>query len=155
MFSAQTIFFFLHILGVITWLGGWVALWILQVRFRKERDANVQLALLRQSTFYGRAVVSAAAAVTFIAGLVLANREDVSLGTAWVLWGVVGLIASMGLGGTLLRTTSERLEGLLTNGTTANDPGLLAAQRRLDLLNLVNLLILLSVVFAMVFKPGS
>ncbi len=154
MITSVTIFFFLHIIGVIAWLGGWTALWVLQVRFRREQDSNVQLALLRQSAFYGRAVVGAAAGLTFIAGLILANRESVSFSTAWVVWGVVGLIASMGLGGTLLRTTTEKLEGLLTSAP-ANDPERLATQRRLDLLNTVNLLILLSVVFAMVFKPGS
>src|SRR6266568_4009214 len=70
MFSSEKVFFFLHIVGVVAWLGGWTALWVLQVRFRKEQDSNVQLVLLRQSEFYGRAVVGAAAAVTLIAGLV-------------------------------------------------------------------------------------
>jgi len=154
MFTSETIFFFLHIIGVITWLGGWTALWVLQVRFRKEQDSKVQLALLRQSEFYGRAVVGAAAGVTFIAGLVLANRESVDFSTVWVAWGVVGLIASMALGGTVMRTATAKLGGLIANAP-AGDPERLAAQRRVDLLNTINLLILLSVVFAMVFKPGS
>ena len=154
MFSSEKVFFFLHIVGVVAWLGGWTALWVLQVRFRKEQDSNVQLVLLRQSEFYGRAVVGAAAAVTLIAGLALSDREGVSFSTAWIVWGIVGLVASMALGGTVMRATTAKLEGLITTAP-ADDPARLATQRRLDLLNWINLLILLSVVFAMVVKPGS
>lgn len=154
MFTVQTIFFFLHIIGVIAWLGGWTALWVLQVRLRKEQDSSVQVALLRQSDFYGRAVVGAAAVLTLIAGLVLADREDVGFGTAWIIWGIAGLVVSMGLSGSAIRATRVKLERLLTNAP-AGDPERAATQRRLDLLNAINLLILLSVVFAMVFKPGS
>jgi uncharacterized membrane protein len=154
MFTVQTIFFFLHIIGVIAWLGGFLALWVLQVRFRREPDSAAQLALLRQSAFYSRAVVGGAAALTLIAGLVLANREDVSYSSAWIVWGIAGLIVSMGLNGTVMRATSEKLGRLLV-GAPPDDPERVATQRRLDQLNWINLLILLSVVFAMVFKPGS
>jgi hypothetical protein len=83
---------------------------------------------------------------------VLVAQMDLALSDLWVAWGLVGLLLSLGLGATLIRATNAELRRL------AADPGLdtprwPAMQRRVATVYGSNLLLLLSVLWAMVFKP--
>jgi hypothetical protein len=102
--------------------------------------------------FYGGAVLGPAAALTLIAGIVTAASAGFDMSALWIIWGFAGILASMALGATLIRRTMRRI-GAMAETAAPGEARLLALQRRLAVLNGVNLLLLLSVVWAMIAKP--
>jgi uncharacterized membrane protein len=153
VYTVENLLHFLHQLAAIVWLGGVLAANVLQVRIGRGRDQAVQASLLRQSDFYGRAVIAPAAVVVLLTGLLLvAQMDDASWSDFWVAWGLAGIAVSLALGGTLIRATNAELRRL-ADGPTLDDPRWSALQRRAATLYGINLVLLLSVVWAMVFKP--
>jgi uncharacterized membrane protein len=153
VYTVENLLHFLHQLAAIVWLGGVLAANVLQVRIGRGRDQAVQASLLRQSDFYGRAVIAPAAVVVLLTGLLLvAQMDDASWSDFWVAWGLAGIAVSLALGGTLIRATNAELRRL-AEGPTLDDPRWSALQRRAAILYGINLVLLLSVVWAMVFKP--
>jgi uncharacterized membrane protein len=152
VYTIENLFHFLHVLAVIVWVGGVLTVNVLQVALGRGQDLAAQGPLLRLSDLYGRAVIAPAAAVALITGLVLVGQEDLTLGTLWVAWGLVGLFLSLALGATLIRVTNAELRRL-TAAAALDDPRRLPLQRRAATLYGINLLLLLSVAWAMVFKP--
>lgn len=69
----------------------------------------------------------------------------------WVAWGLAAIAVSLVIGATLIRATNAELRQLAMD--PAPSPRWLALQRRIAGLYGVNLLLLLSVVWAMVFQP--
>jgi hypothetical protein len=59
----------------------------------------------------------------------------------------------MGLGATLIRRSGEELSQVAATANSG-DPQVLTLQQRLTTLNIANVLVLLSAVWAMVFKPA-
>lgn len=70
-----------------------------------------------------------------------------------IAWGLVAVLLSLVLGATLARRTTEQLSELAPDADPRG-PQVLALRRRSATLGLVNLLLLLSAVAAMVFKPA-
>lgn len=150
----ENLLHFLHVLAVIVWVGGVLSLNVLAVRVGIGPDRAVQASLLRMSDFYGRAVIAPAGALTLITGLLLVGQLDLALSTLWVAWGMIGLVLSVALGATLIRATNGQLRRL-TESPSTDDPSRLSRQRRAAILYGLNLLLLLSVLWAMVFKPTA
>jgi uncharacterized membrane protein len=148
----ESLLHFLHILSVVVWVGGVLALNVLAVRVGRGPDRSVQAALLALSDTYGRAVIAPAGVLTLITGLLLVGEEDLAFSTFWVAWGLVGLFVSVILGATLIRATQADLRRL-TESPSPDDTRRLAGQRRAAVLYAINVLILLSIVWAMIFKP--
>jgi uncharacterized membrane protein len=152
VYTIENLFHFLHQLAAIIWLGGILAVNVLQVRIGTGNDRAAQESLLRQSDLYGRAVITPAAAVVLLSGLVLVVQDDLSFGEFWVVWGLVAVFVSLALGATLIRVTNAELRRLAT-ATTLDNPRWPRLQRRAAILYAINLVLLVSVVWAMVFKP--
>jgi uncharacterized membrane protein len=152
VYTIENLFHFLHQLAAIIWLGGILAVNVLQVRIGRGNDRAAQASLLRQSDLYGRAVIAPAAVVVLLTGLVLVLQDDISFSEFWVVWGLTAVFLSLALGATLIRATNAELRRLAT-ATTADNPRWPRLQRRAATLYGINLLLLLSVVWAMVFKP--
>lgn len=152
MDTVYTLFKFLHIVGAIVWIGGVVAVSIISARIAREQDGAVLAAVSRQSRFYGMAVVGPAAGVTLLAGIVMIAISGLGV-PLWVIWGFAAIIVSMALGATLIRRAGEELSNVAATAAPG-DPRQLALQQRLTTLNIINMLLLLSAVGAMVFKPA-
>jgi putative copper export protein len=171
VFTIENLFHFLHQLAAIVWVGGVLALNVLQVRLGRGQDRAAVVSLLRHADLYGRAVVAPAAVITLLTGIVLvAQMDDVAWTDLWVVWGTAGILLSVALGGTLIRMTNAELQRLATDARVA--PGMSSApdspdataatadgtqwrarQRRAATLYTINVLLLLSSVWAMIFKP--
>lgn len=80
------------------------------------------------------------------------NPNETPVRVGGVKWGLIGLVLSVALGATLIRATNPELRRLVEN-PKMGEPRRLARQRRAAALYGLNLLLLLSVVWAMVFKP--
>jgi hypothetical protein len=101
--------------------------------------------------FLGARVLGPSALVTLLAGLTMVGLTGwrVSL---WLGWGLAGVLGSMILGAAVLGPAARRVADLAA--AAWGDPGALrAARRRLSLWGAVNLLLLVSTVWAMVTKP--
>lgn len=141
---------FLHVLAVIVWLGGIITLTILNLRLSRTTNREALAALSSASEFYGRAVIGPAGAVTLLAGIATVLISGFRFGALWITWGFAAVLLSLLLGATLIRMTTTRLQ---TAGAAGDGTSVPALQRRLMLLNGLNMLLLLSAVWAMVAKP--
>jgi uncharacterized membrane protein len=153
VYTMENLFRFLHILAVIVWVGGVLTVNVLQVLIGRGHEPAAQGSLLRLSDLYGRAVIAPAAALTLLTGLVRVEQIDVGYGTLWVVWGFVSVALSLAIGATLIRVTNADLRRLAAD-TAPDDARWPALQRRAAILYGVNLLLLLSAVWAMEFKPA-
>jgi uncharacterized membrane protein len=146
------LFKFLHILAVIVWVGGVLAVNVLQVLAGRGHKRAAQGSLLGLSDLYGRAVIAPAAALTLVTGLVRVEQINVGYGTFWVAWGIAAVVLSLAIGATLIRATNAELRRVAADAL-ANDPRWPRLQRRAATVYAINLLLLLSAVWAMEFKP--
>jgi uncharacterized membrane protein len=152
MDTIYALFKFLHIVGAIIWIGGVIAVNIVSIRIAREQAGEVLAALSRQSRFYGMAVIGPAAGVTLLAGIVMIAVSGLGV-PLWVIWGFAALLISMALGATLIRRDGDKLSEVAATAAPG-DARLSALQQRLTTLNIVNVIVLLSAVWAMVFKPA-
>jgi putative copper export protein len=151
--TLETLVHFLHLLAAIVWLGGVAALNILQLQVGRGPDRAALGPVLRRSDLYGRAVIAPAGVVTLFTGILLVIQDDeVSWSDLWIWWGIAGMVVSLGLGATLIRANNAGLRRL-TAQPRYDDQQVSTGQRRAAVLYGINLLVLLSVVWAMVFRP--
>ena len=148
----ENLFKFLHILAVIIWVGGVLTVNVLQVLTGRGHERAGQGSLLGLSDLYGRAIIAPAAALTLLTGLVRVEQINVGYGTFWVAWGIAAVVLSLAIGATLIRATNAELRRVAADAP-ANDPRWPRLQRRAATLYAINLLLLLSAVWAMEFKP--
>lgn len=142
---------FVHVAASIVWVGGMVAIAVLNARLAREGDAAVLGSVARQSAFFGQAVMGPAALTTLLAGIGMVALTGGRV-PFWVAWGLVGVFGSMALGATVVRRASQEMAGLVRE-STGDDPRLAAVRRRLAVAGVLNIALLLSTVAAMVFKP--
>jgi uncharacterized membrane protein len=152
MVDLYLLFKFVHVVTVIVWIGGVLTLSVINARLAREPDRAVVMALMRQSGFYGAAVIGPAAALTLVAGIATAASAGIPMSNLWISWGFTTILLSGLLGAVPIRLVTAQV-GKLTSLADPRDPRLTAARRRLTLLNAIHLLLLLSAVWAMVAKP--
>jgi hypothetical protein len=152
MYTIENLFHLLHQLAAIIWLGGVLAVNVFQLRLGRRRDRAAQLSLLRLANFYGQAVIAPAAAVVLVTGLILVAQTHVAWSASWVIWGIAGILASLVLGATLIRATNAELTRIAAD-TAPGNPRWLTLNGRAARLYGINLIVLLSVLWAMVFQP--
>src|SRR6266545_6159877 len=151
METVYNLFKFLHIVGAIVWIGGVITAAIIAARVAREKNQMVLAAVARQSRFHGVAIIGPAAGLTLIAGIVMIAVSGLGV-PLWVIWGFAAIIVSVALGATLIRRANEEVREMAARA----EPGeqrLSGLQQRLLTLNIINVLLLLSAVWAMVFKP--
>jgi len=143
---------FVHVAAVIVWVGGVVALVVLNALLSRAGDAAVIAALGQQSEAFGRTVIGPAMGVALLAGLWMAGQFHIPFTSLWIVWGLVGFVAFIVLGVIAMGRVGVELASVAR--TAGADASRVAALRqRLSLLSALTLLLLASVVWAMVFKP--
>ncbi|HEX6615284.1 MAG TPA: DUF2269 family protein [Gemmatimonadales bacterium] len=152
MSTTYLIFKFLHVAAVIVWLGGLLTVGVIEARTALSGDRGVMAHLVHVSAWHGPRVIGPAAFVTLVAGMAMLMVSPYGFGNAWVIWGLAALILSVGIGAELQRRAGLELEKRLEAGTRG-DQRIGALHRRLARLNLLNVLVLASAVWVMVFKP--
>ncbi len=137
------VFLFVHLAGVIAWVGGALSVAMLTTRLASRPDTSTLPAGLRDIRFIGATILGTGALLTMIGGFGLMAVLRLSP-TLWIGYGLLGIVLSFGLGGTMVRRTSDRVLAA---------PDDRAAKQRLVAWNFAMVALLLSVVAAMVFKP--
>jgi putative copper export protein len=152
MSTVYNVSLFVHVSAVIIWIGGLVAIGILNARLAREQERSAMAPFARASRFFGGAVVGPASALTLIAGIVMVVDAGLGFDTLWIAWGLAGIFLSLLLGATLIRRAGNELSAA-TEVASQDHARIPSLQRRLRNLSILNLILLFSVVFGMVFKP--
>ena len=143
-----------HIISVSVWIGGEIMLGILFERAQRSRDEGTLRGLLSQGDFIGKAVFNPAGIITLAAGIWLGIEGDYDFGEAWISMGFVGIAVGAILGMAFYPRVFQRgLAGLEVGGIDGSETR--ASLKSLRLVSTIELLVLLVVVWAMVFKPGA
>ena len=143
----------LHILAAATWIGAALALQVIAARVRPSTADAVVSEFAAAAEAVGKMLFAPAAVVLALSGVVLVVREQLAWTEAWLVWGVVALVAAGALGGGFLIPEGRAIARL------AREPGHDPAEvrdrtRRRFLVARVDLLILVLAVADMVFQPG-
>jgi uncharacterized membrane protein len=142
---------FLHIVAASVWIGGVITSSILTARLARQSEPLLIEAMARQSQRIGMLVLGPSAGLTLITGGAAMAVADFGFVT-WIVWGLVAIALAMAIGATVMRRSfKELIERLTTVG--AKDSSVAALQRRLSIAQAVVVVILLSAVWVMVFKP--
>ena len=152
MFNVYNVLKFLHVASVIVWVGGVTALSVLGWSLRGERNRETFKVLLPQLTLYGQRIIGPTSIVVLLTGLAMVGMARIGFGTFWALWGFGGVVLHIFMGAVVIRKRTMTL-GQLVSASTGDDAALVAASRKLWDAQLLYLLILASVVYAMVLKP--
>lgn len=145
---------FLHVAAVIAWAGGSVLLTVLQARLKKAGDHATLMGIGRQMETMAKIYYSPLAAVTLITGiLMVATTDGLSFGDPWIVIGLLGVAATMGIGIGLITPTGKKLSEA-SQETPPDGPAIARLSQRMTTLALVNITILFFVVWTMVVKLG-
>jgi uncharacterized membrane protein len=143
---------FIHIVAAAIWIGGIFALTVINARIGGAAEPAARAAMGQQSEAFGRTIIGPAMAVVLIAGLWMAGQFGIPFNSLWIVWGLVGFVIFIALGVVALGRTGAEL-GALARTAGPSDPRVAALQQRISVLSWVNILVLVSVVWAMVIKP--
>jgi uncharacterized membrane protein len=143
---------FFHVAAVIVWIGGVVALAILNARLAQAGDPAIQAAMGQQSEQFGRTVIGPAMVVALLAGLWMVGQFGIGFTTLWIVWGLVAIVIFILIGVVATGRAAAEL-GSVARSSGPNDPRVAELQGRLRTLGVLNILVLVSAVWAMVYKP--
>jgi uncharacterized membrane protein len=144
---------FVHVVSIAVWFGALVTLFLLNRLFARANDYSTVQAIGRQGASLGTKLFLPSVVITLITGIGLVQIADYGFSATWVVWGIVGLIASMVIGGALTGRTARQLGARIAAGTI-DAAGIAATQRKLVVFAVLNIVLLLSVIWAMVAKPS-
>jgi len=150
--TVYTLFKFLHIVGAIGWIGGFISFSILSTQAARETNPAVLATMEHLMRLNGMVVIGPASGLTLICGIVMIAVSGLGV-PLWVIWGFAAIVVSVALGAALIGRTNKALRDVAA-AAEPNHTRLSILQRRLVTLNVINLLVLLSAVWAMVAKPS-
>ena len=152
MLTLFSVLKFVHIVAAITWVGGVITMTLLNARLASTHNGAAMAALASVGGFIGQRVFGPAAGLTFLAGLATALNAGFPLRSIWIIWGFLVIVLSFGMTATVTRSTAQRI-GALSAVPNRDGAQISALQRRLWVLTALNIVLLLSAVWAMVSKP--
>lgn len=142
----------IHVLAAIAWFGAGLVRTVLFARIRSSGDRQRLITFLEENEFLGRIYYNIAGIVTLVAGVWLVLISNWEFSQLWISIGFVGVIVGIVWGVVFYpKFQRESLAGL-ADGDVADVSEPLS---RFALYANVELVILLVVVWAMVFKPGA
>jgi uncharacterized membrane protein len=144
---------FLHVVSVIIWVGGMLVMILLNRRLARNTDQPFMRTFNQQTGALSMVLFGPAALVAVITGIGMVQVGQIGFFHIWIMWGIVGSLASFVVGGALTGGTARKLGREMAQGEV--DPARIASvQRRIITFAMLNVLLLLSIVWVMVFKVG-
>lgn len=142
----------IHLLAVIAWLGGGLALNVIVSR-TPPQDRG---AVIPQAAFYGKYVLTGASVVVVLAGgaLVAKSPLDPSFTDTWIVIGLVIWLVSGYIGGAVIGKSAEQILEL----AESPEPDLTKMEelrQKVILFSRIDLVLITAAVVEMVTKPGA
>ena len=148
-----TILKFVHVVSMAVWIGGMFMMLLLNRRFIAAGEVAIAQAIGRQGAFLSTRVFLPAVLTTLVTGIGMVQVGKLSFTITWIVWGMVALVASMIIGAVFTGGAARKLAARAAAGqVTASE--MAAAQRRILMFAIINILLLLSTIWAMVAKPS-
>ena len=144
---------FLHVLAIATWFGSSAAISAMAFMAIKTGADAFASFMLPATKWAGRAH-PAAGVVLLLTGFAMVADADYSLGEAWLILAIVGLVVGMGIGGALIGRTADGLVKRIEGGSITAEE-LTDCGRQLLLYTRIELVVVVLVVADMVAKPGA
>lgn len=140
---------FIHVTAAIFWVGGLVALAVQNRRHAGPTDGPEAHAPMQDRSL-GRLMIRPSMIVAILAGFALAHLSG---GMApWAAWGVIVSIAFLIVTLAFIRRYHREVTDMVLDGH-ADAARAAILRRRIGRLGMLNILLLLSAVWAMVYKP--
>ncbi len=142
----------IHVLAAIAWFGAGTVRAVLFARARGSGDRLRLITFLEENEFLGRVYYNITGIITLVAGVWLVLISNWEFSQLWISIGFIGVIVGIVWGVVFYpRFQREALAGLADGEVSdVREP-----LTRFALYANVELLILVIVVWAMVFKPGA
>lgn len=145
---------FVHILMAIVWIGGGVTMQFLVAR-TQARGPSAMAGLGKDIDWIGMRVFMPASGILLIAGILMIVMFDAwSWTDPYIVIGLLGFVATFITGSMFLGPTSKKL-GQVVEERGPEDPEVMALGKKLTTVSRIDLVVLIIVVWAMVYKPGS
>ena len=142
----------LHILAIATWFGSGLAITVLGARALTNPSAYGSF-FVNASWWAGRAH-PAAGVVLLLTGFGMVADADLDFDT-WLILGIVGIVAAMGIGGALIGRNADALSKSLEQGGAVLTEEQRPLANEVLLYSRIELAILVLVIVDMVAKPGA
>ena len=145
---------FLHVLSAIAWVGGNVYAQVLATKVIGEGDPVHTGAIAKDIGDLGNRLLLPAAISVLVFGVWLVAASALNFTDTFVLIGLVGVAITIVTGAFFIGPEAGRLGELAAERDPA-DPEIQRRIRRIVAVSRIDLVVLVLVVAAMVFKPGS
>jgi uncharacterized membrane protein len=147
-------FMAVHVTFVVIWIGGGAMLTIFGILAERARDGAQLAQIARMAAFAGQKIFAPAALVVVAMGIAMVLNADLGFGHFWLIFGLLGFLATFVIGIGVLSPMSKSISTLLAEkGTDA--PETQAAVSKILLIARADVAMLLLVVVDMVTKPFS
>jgi uncharacterized membrane protein len=153
VFNAYNGLKFVHVLAAIIWVGGAVTVNILGTRARSSGDGIRLAAFGKDAEWLGSHVYLPASLTVLVFGVLTALKGHYSFADAWLLIGIGGIVITALTGSLYLGPETAKISAMI-DSRGPNDPEATRRLSRLITIARTDLLVLLIVIFAMIFKPG-
>ena len=148
-----TILKFVHIAGIAVWFGGLFALFTVNRLLVKSGEMATASAVGRLGALLSTRLFLPSVLLVLITGIGMVQVGQLSFTLAWIVWGIAGLATSMLIGAVFTGGAARKLGQAIAKGEI-DAAGIAAAQRRIMLFAMLNMVLLLSIIWAMVAKPA-
>ncbi len=152
--SLYEILLFVHVLAVIIWVGGATMFHVLASRSVASDDASRVTALLAESEHLAKTYFIPSSVTALVSGVLLVIEADWGFSEPFVIGGIVGIVASIGIGAGILESMTARLAARVA-GAGGLDQEAKDGLAKLRNISRLDLLIPVIVVFLMTAKPGT
>jgi uncharacterized membrane protein len=142
----------LHVLSVVVWIGGVLALTTVTSFLIRARDRATLAAWFPYSARYGQRIAGPASILVLFTGIAIVFVGGIGFRPLWVSWGFAGILLHFVYGATVMRKRGIAFVSLLSE-SPASDTRIAEAGGRMLTGNLIYLLLMTSVIVVMVFKP--
>ena len=151
--SSYELWTFVHVVGVIVWLGGAVIAQVFGILAKRSADPLRSAAFGRDMAFIGPKVFLPASIVVLVSGVLLTEDGNWPWSEPFVVLGIIGWAAVSLIAFAYLTRAMGRVGARMA--AEGPSPELGAEVNRLVLLARVLILVLFAIVFVMVVKPGT
>ena len=150
--NATNILKFLHVMSVITWVGGGIFIQVLMAQARKGgpealRHFN-ELAEWASNHLFMPASIGA-----LVFGIATAASGHFEFKQLWITLGFIGFAITLVDGMAILGPTAKKMKAVIAE-RGPNDPEVTKLANRMQMSGRIDLLVLVLVVLDMVVKPG-
>jgi uncharacterized membrane protein len=140
----------LHLVGVIVWVGGGLALNVIASRTPPEHRAVV----MPQFEWYGSRVLNLGALLVILAGFGLVAEYDLSITEPFILVGLAIFVVSGAIGSAVIGRSAKELTELGSAPGPPDIPTMDRLYRKIVLFSRFDLVLMLAAIVDMVVKPG-